>query len=267
MGEDFGFLWVAIEGFKRLDFAFTFILLLLRFVGMLMVIPGIGGMGRSLVVKYPAILTMTIASAVSTKPIPIPNDLAVMCAAMLSEILLGVCLGIVPQFIVACAQNAGQLASTAMGLTAGNVMDPTTGTQQTDLSRIYGDLVTVAFLLLGGHHVVISAVSGLGGKVPPGSFVLGQGTIDLFISYSSEIFRMGMMLASPVLVALLLTQFVMGLVSKAVPTVNIFIVSFPLTIGIGLILTMIALPDMMRAVGRQFNDLDRSMEVVISETQ
>ena len=41
------------------------------------------------------------------------------------------------------------------------------------------------------------------------------------------------MLSAPVMVALLLTQFVMGLISQAVPTVNIFIVSFPLTIGIG----------------------------------
>jgi flagellar biosynthetic protein FliR len=70
------------------------------------------------------------------------------------------------------------------------------------------------------------------------------------------------MIAAPVIVALLLTNFVMGLISKAVPTVNIFIISFPLTIGIGFFLTMFALPEVAYFLQREMMELERLTALV-----
>jgi flagellar biosynthesis protein FliR len=55
-----------------------------------------------------------------------------------------------------------------------------------------------------------------------------------------------------VVVALLLTNFVLGIISKAVPTVNVFIISFPLTIGVGLTISIIALPEVAVFLEREF---------------
>jgi flagellar biosynthesis protein FliR len=57
----------------------------------------------------------------------------------------------------------------------------------------------------------------------------------------------------------------MGLISRAVPTVNIFIVSFPLTIGIGLILSLIALPEMIVLVTQHFDAVELSIERVLAD--
>jgi flagellar biosynthesis protein FliR len=54
----------------------------------------------------------------------------------------------------------------------------------------------------------------------------------------------------------------MGVISKAVPTVNIFIVSFPITASIGLILSILALPEMSLYITRQFVDLERVFALV-----
>jgi flagellar biosynthesis protein FliR len=78
---------------------------------------------------------------------------------------------------------------------------------------------------------------------------------------------MAVMLSAPVIVALLLTQFVMGLISKAVPTVNIFIISFPLTIGIGLLLTIAALPEMMVYMEKHFFKIDKLVVSVSESTE
>jgi flagellar biosynthetic protein FliR len=69
---------------------------------------------------------------------------------------------------------------------------------------------------------------------------------EILIARTSDIFRIGALVSAPVVVALLLTQFVMALISKAVPTVNVFIISFPITVGVGLVLTIGLLPELAR---------------------
>ena len=82
---------------------------------------------------------------------------------------------------------------------------------------------------------------------------------------SADVFMYGLLFASPVVVALLLTNFVMGLVSKAVPTVNIFIVSFPLTIGIGLILSLLMIPELMQANEKMITSTESSVSVLLED--
>ncbi|MBN8550646.1 MAG: flagellar biosynthetic protein FliR, partial [Deltaproteobacteria bacterium] len=115
--------------------------------------------------------------------------------------------------------------------------------------------------------VVLHAVSGLSGTIIPGSFVISDFSIDLLIDRTAHIFKFAVILSAPVIVALMLTNFVMGLVTKAVPTVNIFIVSFPLTIGIGLILMGLALPDMAHEVERQIAGIEIQVNEAVQDTQ
>jgi flagellar biosynthetic protein FliR len=192
----------------------------------------------------------------------LPSDALALLGAVSAEFLLGFAIGLVPFMFVAGVQTAGQLATTSMGLSLGNMIDPTLGVATSDLARILGDLAIIVFLALGGHHVVIQAVAGLGGTIVPGQFTVGPSAIELLIDRSGDIFRVGVMLSAPIMVALFLTNVVMGLISKAVPQVNIFVVSFPLTIGIGLVITVLALPDMVRFIGRELTGVETSIAAV-----
>ena len=266
MGDDLNFLQIPILLLSHLDRAFTFFLLVMRFSGMFLIIPGIGSQAKGIAGKYSVILIFAFVSMYSSPVVALPNDWVIMGAALLSELLLGFAMGMIPFIMVGVVQNAGQLASTSMGLQAGAVIDPSTGGQVADVARLFGDLLIIAFLYVGGHRVVIYAVSGMGGKIIPGSFVLGKVTLDLLIERSSDVFGTGMLLAAPVMVALLLTQFVMGMVSKAVPSVNIFIVSFPLTIGIGLMLTILMFPELLKAMEPLITSLESSLVLIAKET-
>jgi flagellar biosynthetic protein FliR len=252
---------------NNIDRAFTFFLLVVRFSGVILLIPGIGAGARGLAVKYPFILMLAFTSMFSTKIVPVPSNLIMMCGMFVSELFLGACLASIPLLMIAIVQNAGQLSSTSMGLQAAAVMDPSTGTSISEVSRIMGNLCVIAFILVGGPNVVLYTASSLGGKIIPGSFVIGEPTLNLLIQSSSEVFGHGMVLAAPIIVALLLTNFVMGLISKAVPTVNIFIVSYPLTIGIGLIILMLMLPELLRAFEPMLLKLDESMLIILQDAQ
>lgn len=262
-----GLLLASHKIFENLGLIWTFMLLCSRFAGFFTLVPGIGMGERGLMIRAPAMLVFALTAMVSSPQAVLPDNPVMMGAILLSEYMFGVIIGMIPMIVVAGVQTGIQLASTTMGLGMGNLMDPTLGIQVSDISRIVGDITVVLFLMLGGHHVVLHAVSGMSGSIVPGSFFITDFTIDLLIDRTATIFSFGVILAAPVIVALLLTNFVMGLITKAVPTVNIFIVSFPLTIGIGLILIVLSLPDMSTEIIRQISGIENQVIEVVRDTK
>lgn len=248
---------------SKIDLVWTFFLLLTRFAIFMSIVPGIG-MGMSgLTIRMPAVVIMAMVSVRPDQTAGVPPDIAVMSAQLLSEIIVGAMIGIIPLLIVSGAQAAGQLAAGTMGLTGSQLFDPSAGASVSDISKIYGDLTVALFLLLGGHYSAIHLLSTLGDHMVPGSFMLSDGSINMLIDRSAKVLSAGVMLSAPVVVALLLTNFVMGMVSKAVPTVNIFIVSFPLTIGIGMFLIVLSLPEAFVFVRNELSEVERVWQVLI----
>jgi flagellar biosynthetic protein FliR len=247
------------------DAVWTFLLLSTRYMTFFMSMPGIGDGTKGLAVRGSAIFMFSILSLQSSPHAKMPADWAMMTVAIVSEGALGFIVGLLPRLIVSGAQMAGQLASTSMGLGSAQLFDPTTGGSVSDIAKIYGDLVVVLFLLLGGHHVLIHALSGLNSTLVPGTFVVSDQNINSIIDISSAVFESGVLISAPVIVALLLTQFVMGILSKAVPTVNVFIVSFPITIGIGLGLTILGLWDFAALIKPEVLSIERLVNELITQ--
>ncbi|MCB0353334.1 MAG: flagellar biosynthetic protein FliR [Bdellovibrionales bacterium] len=245
----------------------TFFLLSIRFFAMMMLLPGLNGGPQGRYVRTAGILMMAFASSTTSPNATLPPDLATMIVQGFSEALLGLAMGLLPALLIAGVVTGGQLSANTMGLGASQLIDPTLGQTSTSLGRVFGDLTAVLFLLMGGHYVVIKAVSGLGGTIIPGTFVFSEISSQLLIDRTGDIFRVGVMVSAPVIVALLLTQFVMGLVTKAVPSVNIFIVSFPLTIGIGLVLSALSLPELLVFVEREIVGVENSLLVLVEDTK
>jgi len=248
---------------ERLDVGWTFMLLLTRYCVFMMLAPGLGGGMTGFVVRYPAAILLALVSLHPSEATVLPQDLGIMAAQLAAEVLVGSIVGIIPLTIVAGAQTAGHIASGTMGLNGAQLIDPSTQAPLPDLARIYSDLAIVAFLLVGGHYVAIAELAGLTEAIKPGTFLLSATGLDAIISQTARIFQIGCLLAAPVIVALLLTNFVMGIISKAVPTINIFIISFPLTIGVGLLISIVAMPEVMHFLGREFTRLEEVLQVAL----
>jgi flagellar biosynthetic protein FliR len=249
---------------NQLPWVWTFMLLATRYSVMMMFVPGIGLGSHGMFIRGAGIMTMVWASMLASPIAALPENLWMLGAGLCSEAMLGLAIGLIPTMVVAGVQTAATLSSTTMGLGAAQLIDPTLGTAVPSLARLLGDLTIILFLLMGGHYVVIYVTSGLGGTLVPGSFFVSEQSIELLMNRSADIMSVAIMISAPVIVALLLTQFVMGLITKAVPTVNIFIVSFPLTIGIGLILTGLSLPDIMVFLEREIAGIENSLIALVS---
>lgn len=252
-------LGIPLEALGNLSAAWTFLLLITRFVAFFSVVPGIGSGAFGLTIRLPAIFSLAYASLIAGSYAPMPADWGMFVVGFVSEVLFGFLLGIIPQLIISGTQMAGHLASTTMGLGAAQLLDPTMGANVSEISKLWGDVVVLLFLILGGHHVAIYAVTGFGGAIVPGTFFAGVTSTEVLLDRTSNMFLIGSLIAAPVVVALLLTQFVMGLISKAVPTVNIFIVSFPLTVGIGLTISIMAMPGLAQFAQKEITSIETAL--------
>jgi flagellar biosynthetic protein FliR len=246
---------VALSLLERLDVGWTFLLLATRYLAFLMFVPGLGGGITGMALRYPAGLVLALVSFKMERVVGVPPHMLEMILQLVSEVLLGAVVALVPMLIVAGAQTAGHLATGTMGLNGAQMFDPATSTPLSDLSRLYSDITILVFLLIGGHYIALAELAGLSVDIRPGSFVLSGEGLRILIDQSARIFQIGCLIAGPVIAALLLTNFVMGIISKAIPTVNIFIISFPLTIGVGFAISILALPEVIYLLDREFQRL------------
>jgi len=247
----------------QMPLAWTFILLLMRHFTMLTVAPGIGSGLSGAVVRFPAMALLSFAALCGGARTELPAHLGEMVICLGSEALFGLAIGIIPLMMISGAQMAGYYASATMGLNAGQLFDPTSGSSTSEISKLLSDITTLIFLSLGGHHIMILAASGSASDMIPGTFMANLTTFDILVSRASRIFEMAALLSSPIVVALLLTQFVMGLISKVVPSVNVFVVSFPITVGVGLMLLAMLIPVMKKFVEHESRGVDAAIHDVI----
>ena len=239
---------------QRIDIAFGLILFIVRYTVCFSLLPGLGQGATGLAVRASAIIVLAGTSLISSSPPPIPAGWGPILVMLCSEVALGLIIGLIPQLFVAAAHLAGSLSSTAMGLGAANLFDPSLGEQSSALGKLYGDLAIVIFLLMDGHHTIIIAASGLGNGLPPGVFSPSTDLVMQMSTATGLIFKLGILIASPIVATLLITQFVLGILSRTIPSINVFFLSFPITVGLGLTLASLSLPSFLAVVQRAIVD-------------
>ncbi len=247
-----------------LAFFWTWFLLWSRCAGIFSSLIGIGT--EEVPITFRGAVTLLISLAITLVGLraPMPAHWAEGTMMMASEFLLGFLLGFIPRFVVSSITVAGNITTGAVGLGQANMIDPSLGEPVAILARFQTLVATLVFLSIDGHHAVIQAAAGFPGSVGIGQFVPDLHVAGFLIERFRAIFELAVSVAAPVIVALLVTQFVLGLVTRAVPQVNIFIVSLPLTIGLGLFIIAYTFTGMTKHVIRDFTGLEKHIVQVMT---
>jgi flagellar biosynthetic protein FliR len=95
---------------------------------------------------------------------------------------------------------------------------------------------TLMFLSLNIHHLFIRAILDSFKVIPLGGWRLSGELVNFLVMRTADIFIIGIRLAAPVMVALLLATVALGIMARAFPQMNIFMISLPLNVGLGLII-------------------------------
>ncbi len=181
-----------------------------------------------------------------------PLALAVVIGA---DIILGLIVGFLAQLIFMAAEFAGSLIGYKMGFAAANVFDPVNQQQVALISRFQSIFAVLIFLSLDVHHLFLEALVSSFEMLPPGTLNLRGGAIPMLVEVTNHSLILSVKLVAPLLVLLILSSLILGVMSRVFPQLNVFMLSFPLNIGLGFIVMGITLGVMANILESEFASL------------
>ena len=221
----------------------------LRISAMMIVAPIFSAPGFNL--RARVLLSVLIAALVApSMSIPSSFDLlsAVGLVMSLQEIAVGLMIGFILQLAFGAIVFGAQAMSMTMGLGFAMAVDPQNGVQVPVVAQLYVILGTLLFLSVDGHLALIDAVVQSYNLVPIGSLSISSSSLTALVSLGSIVFAGGILLALPVMTALLLINLAFGIITRTAPQLNIFAVGFPVTILAGLFIMFLVMPGFLVAL-------------------
>lgn len=214
----------------------VWILLMSRFGGVFLSLPGVGTEEISPTFRLWAGITISIALTFTGVTAPEPAHAGELMLMIAAEFSLGYLLGSIPAYIMGGLAVSGQVVAGAIGLGQANMIDRSLGGSVSVLARLNILVATVVFLMIDGHHIILRAAAGTPGELGLGLWRSDIETARILQDQLVTSFELALRVSAPILVTTLITQFVLGLITKFIPQVNIFIISLPLSVMVGLYL-------------------------------
>ena len=190
---------------------------------------------------------IAVALAIGLTPVAIhgqhvPTDPLQVAGLIVVQVLVGLAFAFAVSALLTAVQTAGGLADIASGFSFGATVDPINGNQGGAFARLYMMIGTAMFIAIGGDAWMLRGVSRTFKLVPltkaPKITSLVNGAEQAF----AQIFVAAIEVAAPVLLALLITDVAFGMVSRAVPQLDVFSVALPLKVGVAMLVVAASLP-------------------------
>lgn len=186
-------------------------------------------------------VTMIVTPLVAEAQLPAPFSLAGVIVT-LQQLIIGLAVGFALQLVFDALSMGGQLLSNSMGLGFAFNVDPLRGASTPVLGQLYMLLVTLTFLALNGHLILIETLVQGFKTLPVGSQGLSPDMTWALLQWGEQLFVGSLSVALPGMTALLVVNLAFGVMSRAAPTLNLFAVGFPITLVFGLAIVFAGLP-------------------------
>lgn len=242
-----------------------FMLVLLRTSGIVVAAPVLShrAIPAPAKVGLSLLLSFMLVALLSGQSIPPVMGLGELAGVAVKELCVGLLIGFVFSLILIGVQFAGELVSYQIGFTIANVIDPSTGNQTAVLGQFWLLLATIIFLTINGHHLVVQALFNSYQIIPPALAAFHGAAADLMITLSAFVFIIAIKMAAPMLVAILLTDVALGVLSRMMPTMNVFFIGFGIKVAIGLLVMAAALPAFAFVLEKSAAYLDEQVAVLL----
>ena len=214
-----------------------------RISAMMFAAPVFGARMMPVQIRVVLAFTISVLTIPLLPPVPAIDPISFASAGvMVQQILIGVSMGLIIQMTFQSLVVAGEAIANGMGLGFARMMDPANGVQVPVISQFFIVMATLLFVIMNGHLLLIKLVIQSFEIIPVSSSGLSLPGIRGVVSWGSQMFIGGLMVALPAVTALLVVNISMGVITRAAPQLNIFAVGFPLMILLGFIFLSASLP-------------------------
>jgi flagellar biosynthetic protein FliR len=179
----------------------------------------------------------------------------ILISLIVREAFLGVFMGFLCRMIFMSVEIAGQILSFTVGLSAAQLVNPSFGESSSVMEQFETVLATLLFLAINGHHMFFEALYRSFELAPLGVLSVKAESMKSVLLMTKEIFEIGVKLAGPMIAVILFLNIAMGVVGRAVPQINVFVISFPVNILVGLFIFMVSIPLLLTVMESDFTNL------------
>ncbi|MBX9795346.1 flagellar biosynthetic protein FliR [Sphingomonas sp.] len=202
-------------------------------------------------VSVPLPVRVTLAAAIgilimNSRQIAVPQQIFALTTflAIAAEALVGLAMGFILQIAFAAPLVAGELIGNSMGIGFASAIDPQNGRSSTALGQFLLVLMTLLFLSVNGHLMLVEMLARSYEVLPPGRAWLNPLQLKDIALFGGYAFAAGFLLALPVGFILLCLNLIVGMLSRSAPSLNLFAVGLPISLAVGVAALAVAFPAM-----------------------
>jgi len=174
-------------------------------------------------------ITIAIAPSLPDMPKVQPASLTGLWI-MLQQMLIGIGMGFAARIVFAAFDMAGEFIGFQMGLGFATFFDPLSSSQTPVIAEFFSLIALLLFLSMNGHLLYFATLAQSFSVIPVSALSLGAASWLNLAELGSKIFSAGLLLALPIVVALMITNIALAVLTRAAPQLNIFALGFPLTL-------------------------------------
>ncbi len=185
-------------------------------------------------------ITLALSPALPPMPAVSPASLSGLWI-VLQQMLIGIGMGFAARIVFSAVDMAGEFIGFQMGLGFATFYDPLSASQTPVIAEFLGLISFLLFLSLNGHLIYLSTLAQSFYAIPISATPLAAASWLNLAELGAKIFSAGLLLALPVILALMITNIALAVLTRAAPQLNIFALGFPLTLMGGFVTLAISM--------------------------
>lgn len=228
------------EPYTYLD---AFLLVFVRMISFYIAVPlfGIKNIPNTIKIAM-ALFTAVIMISISPMEAGVSSAQIIPYATLVAkEFFVGWMIGFGANLAFSIISLAGQLMDYQMGFTMVNVFDPLSQVQLTITGNLYYYLLLLMMLATNTHYFLIKALTESFNWIPIGQGTFHIGLYSEIIRFFSDYFVIALQIAAPMIGCMLILNVVLGILARATPQMNMFVIGLPLKLILGLVVLLITL--------------------------
>jgi len=193
----------------------------------------------------------------------IPESILTYSFLVIKEVLVGLILGYVSMLTFNAVRMAGELIDIQMGFSMATVFDPQNQSRVTLTGQFFYLFQILLFLAVDGHHSLLMAISYSYTLIPVMSSGLKVTLVAAIFKLFIQVFSLGIRIAVPFMVVFLICDIGLGIIARTVPQLNIFVISFPVKIGVGLFTMAAVIPVLATLINNIFTQMESDLGLIL----
>lgn len=206
-------------------------------------------------IAFAVVLSWMMYYTLDVEPFEINGDYILL---IIKEVIFGLFIGLLAYIIMSAVQIAGGFIDFQMGFAMANVIDPQTGSQSPLVGQFLNTLALLLLLALNGHHLLLDGVF-YSYQFMPMEMVwpaFGQENyVEFIMKTFAGVFAVAFQMSIPIVASLFLVDVALGITARTVPQLNIFVIGYPIKIGVGFLVLLVMMGVLMAVVQKMFEIL------------